>query len=222
MSAPASPDAPRVSNVSLFYSAPASRCRENAFPPYNIDAGKLDPIRSCEKTSLDSDLDFEFNTSWGCVLDADEFITSQDFESPLHKKSRPRGDSLPSMAFADELLCDGKVMPLKPPPCSYYESKGGNQSPVGSPSPKSPRSGFKVSFHFRHRSRWNDDFDPFIVALENVKGDSRARRTTQANDHRRTRSLSPFRVGSFYSGVELLKLLVTSKRTGRTLRRAPH
>ncbi|XP_030522463.2 uncharacterized protein LOC115735379 [Rhodamnia argentea] len=191
VSAPASPDAPRVTNASLFYSTPASPCRENEYPPYNLDAGKLDPIGSCDQTSSDSDLDFEFKTSWGCVIDTDEFIKSQDLESPLHKKSRPRGDSLPSMAFADELFCDGKVMPLKPPPCSYYESKNGNQSPIGSPSPRSLRSGFKVSF--QRRSRWNDDFDPFIVALENVKGDSRARRTTQANDHRRTRSLSPFR-----------------------------
>lgn len=190
VSAPTSPDALRMSNASL-YSAPASPCRENAYPPYNLDAGKLNPTGSWEQMSSDSDLDFEFNTSWRYVLNAGEFIESLELESPLHKKSRPRSDSLPSMAFADELFCDGKVMPLKPPPCPCYESKSGNQSPIGSPSPRSPRSGFKVSF--QRRTLWNDDFDPFKVALENVKGDSGARRTTQANDHRRTRSLSPFR-----------------------------
>ncbi|KAF8009277.1 hypothetical protein BT93_J0311 [Corymbia citriodora subsp. variegata] len=191
VTAPSSPDALGMSNVSLLYSTPAGPCRENAYPPYNFDARKLDPIGSCEQRSSDSDLDFEFNTSWGHVLNAGEFITSQDLESPLHKRSRPRGDSTPSMAFADELFCDGKVMPLKPPPRSSYESKSGNQSPIGSPSPRSLRSGFKVPF--QRRSLWNDDFDPFMVALENVKGDSRAKGTTQVNDHRRTRLLSPFR-----------------------------
>ncbi|KAI6669641.1 hypothetical protein NL676_004526 [Syzygium grande] len=181
-----------MSNVSLFYSALASPGRENAYPPYNLDAGKFDPIGSCEQTSSDSDLDFEFNASWGHVFNAGEFITSQDLESPLHKKARPMGgDSLPSMAFADELFCDGKLMPLKPPPCSYYGSKSGNQSPIGSPSWRSPRSGFKVPFQFK--SLWNDDFDPFMVALENVKEDSSARRTTQANDHGQTQLLSPSR-----------------------------
>ncbi|GLT54247.1 hypothetical protein SLA2020_274600 [Shorea laevis] len=110
-----------------------------------------------------------------------------------------RGDSVPSpMAFADELFCDGKVLPLTPPlklppRLQNVKSKGGSSHSSTASSPRSPSSALKLSFS--RRSLWNDDFDPFMVALENVREEKRGK--TRGNNHRRARargrSLSPFR-----------------------------
>ncbi|KAI4382151.1 hypothetical protein MLD38_008150 [Melastoma candidum] len=47
-----------------------------------------------------------------------------------------------------------------------------------------------VDCYFQRRKFWNDDFDPFAVALEKVREEDRGR--TQVRSHRRAQSLSPF------------------------------
>ncbi|KAE8660708.1 F-box family protein isoform 1 [Hibiscus syriacus] len=76
------------------------------------------------------------------------------------------------------------VMPLKPLPRLQYHK----QSSILS-SPRSPTGGLRLSF--QRRSLWNDDFDPFMAALKNVKEEEAGE--SQAKNHRRARSMSPFR-----------------------------
>ncbi|GMI94649.1 hypothetical protein HRI_003134200 [Hibiscus trionum] len=120
-----------------------------------------------------------------------EFETSRRFnvgECEVESKQKPKSqpeEPLPDMAFADELFYDGKVVPLKPPPRLQYHHK---QSSSLSPT-RSPSSGLR--FPFQRRSLWNDDFDPFMAALKNVKKEKAGR--SQAKSHRRARSMSPFR-----------------------------
>lgn len=123
------------------------------------------------------------------IFDDFEFETSKKFEcSPIVDDTRhhERSDSLPAMAFADELFVNGLVMPLKPPPRLQYDSDHSfsQKSPVS--SPKFPRAVHKLPF--ARRNAWNDDFDPFIVALEKVREEKRN------SFHRRSVSQrSPFR-----------------------------
>ncbi|OWM69126.1 hypothetical protein CDL15_Pgr025313 [Punica granatum] len=173
LSAPNSPQWLHMDSPVTFYSVPPS------------PSHRLNP-RSASGSSPNSDRDheFEFNT----VLD-DGFITESNFGSPVHwpisYNQGHRGcESLSAMAFADELFCDGKVMPLKPPPGSLRSADGSPSPCFGASPPRSPRSPF-----FR-RSLWNDDFDPFMAALENVKEEEGGNK-----QHRRARSLSPFRTG---------------------------
>lgn len=82
------------------------------------------------------------------------------------------------MAFAEDLFFNGLAMPLKPPPRL-------RSSPLS--SPKSPRTVRRILFS--RKNSWNDDFDPFAVALEKVREEKRGRNS----HHRRSRSYSPFR-----------------------------
>ncbi|KAJ9537498.1 hypothetical protein OSB04_030231 [Centaurea solstitialis] len=72
------------------------------------------------------------------------------------------------------------VLPLKPPPRL--------QSPV-SISPRSPNSLPKLFPFVRPCAAWNDDFDPFQVALEKVSEETR----TRMSMHRRSHSYSAYR-----------------------------
>ncbi|KAI6685435.1 hypothetical protein NL676_031348 [Syzygium grande] len=92
------------------------------------------------------------------------------------------------MAFADELFCDGKVKPLKLPPRLQNDGADGSraQTPVASPT-SSPRYAGARKRLARQRSLWDDEFDPFEVALERVKAEERD------SGCRRSRSSSPFR-----------------------------
>lgn len=176
MSAPSSPQRLSVDSTVAFYSVPPSPAH-------------------CQDLSTDSNLspahgqdpEFEFDTILGAG-----FISPSDFGSPAHwtrssNNNRYRGcDSLPAMAFADELFCDGKVMPLKPPPGSRC-SIAGSRSPFGASPPRSPRSPFS------RRNLWNDDFDPFMAAMESVRVREEAGGINKT--HRRARSLLPFLAG---------------------------
>lgn len=191
ITAPTSPnELSRSSSMEFYYSAPASPLRNTA---------TIDPTlnRSVTGPSLD---DFEFETSkkfsgqlnFGPPKDDDfEYPASDD----RGNKCRERGDSLPAMAFADELFLNGLVMPLKLPPRLQIEGDSNcsfslNKSPVFSSSPKSPRTVCRIPFS--RKNSWNDDFDPFLVALQRVREEKRGR-----NSHyRRSRSLSPFRAVS--------------------------
>ncbi|KAJ6692179.1 hypothetical protein OIU79_014020 [Salix purpurea] len=79
------------------------------------------------------------------------------------------------MAFADDqLFCDGKVMPLKPPPCHQHPNGGKFASRSSTPtSPESQMSRIKIPF--ARRNVWNDDFDPLMVALKTAKGERKGK-----------------------------------------------
>lgn len=164
-----------------FYSAPSSPAIGNELSP-----------------RFDDDFDFEFETSKK-FRDSMEFDDG-NIECFLEVERKPKvirargGGSLPTtMSFADELFFNGLVMPLKPPPRLQVQVQKGGVSVPSSPT----SSGFKNPFV--RRVAWNDDFDPFIVALQKVSEENRGRRsssgssTAAGSNHRRTRSHSPFR-----------------------------
>ncbi|XP_071911369.1 uncharacterized protein [Coffea arabica] len=185
LSAPTSPKTPN--RGMQFYTAPSSPAEE----------------------ALGDDLffdDFEFSTS----QKFDDFIDLEISQNSEHipvndqpqqqqgKPRRERGGSLPTMAFADELFYNGLVMPLKPPPRLQTSQENGNCFRQGSvpSSPKSPQSSSFIKVPFVHKAVWNDDFDPFKVALQKVSEESRGRASNARGNHRRTRSHSPFRTNN--------------------------
>ncbi|KAG6414023.1 hypothetical protein SASPL_126739 [Salvia splendens] len=164
------PSSPNGHSMEFYYSAPASPQRAM------IKAGG---------DNLSSRVDeFEFGTS-------KRF--SGERESPVSgDRGHERGDSLPAMAFADELFLNGLVMPLelplngvvmplKPPPRLHKSALS---------SPRSPATVCRIPF--ARKSSRNDDFDPFMVALEKVREEKRGRNS----HHRSSRSYSPFRAFS--------------------------
>ncbi|KAE8666976.1 F-box family protein isoform 1 [Hibiscus syriacus] len=130
-----------------------------------------------EDSSFNDGDEFEFDIS--CRFDVD----GREVESKRKSESRPEKpkESLPAMSYADELFCDGKVMQLKPSPRLQHHKQRSILS-----SPRSPSGGLRL--WFQRRSLGNDDFDPFMTALKNVKEEE-----SQAKNHRRSRSMSPFR-----------------------------
>ncbi|KAJ8648672.1 hypothetical protein MRB53_001695 [Persea americana] len=155
VSAPTSPS--RVS----FYSAPGSPTKGATASPYAWES-KYGLIKGTT-TDTDSD-DFEFTTS-------------QKFRKPMYQQHRRRRhpqqqqqqqkvEQLPDMSYADELFSNGEVVPLKPPPRLQYSI---NRSSSVSSS-RSPSSILFGPFPGR-RLKTKEDFDPFMVALENVKKD---------------------------------------------------
>ncbi|KAF9594139.1 hypothetical protein IFM89_028393 [Coptis chinensis] len=136
----------------------------------------------------------EVENSRDSSVDADfEFGTGQhSMHHDEQQKHQPQyGQHIFPMAFADELFCDGQVMPLKPPPRLQYVDNNiySNRCSSGS-SPTSPSSVLKGPFR-----RWSfnknntHSFDPFMAALENVSKEAAGIN----NIHRRARSLSPLR-----------------------------
>lgn len=176
-----------------FYSVPTSPTGRGVSALFGFETEPPSP-RTYEDANSSFGDDFEFETSRRFNVE-----TSQNFENTFDQQQKQqveRGDSLPTaMAFADELFCDGRVLPLTPPLKlpprlqNLNNNSGGNRSSAAS-SPRSPSSVLKLSFS--RRSLWNDDFDPFVVALENVREKKRGK-TRGGNNHRRARSLSPFR-----------------------------
>lgn len=118
-----------------------------------------------------------------------EFETSKRFrqEGYSELQRRPTFETFVPMAFADELFSNGHVVPLKPPPHLNYCFPNANSNKSSSTS-SSPNPVRKTSFP-RWKNTWNDEFDPFAVALEKVKEEKRGK----SHHHRRSRSLSPFR-----------------------------
>lgn len=181
MSAPTSPDG------LSFYSVPTSPIRKPSKSFYDAESEPTTPLSHEDASS--GFIDFEFDTSrFNLAVYDNKFETSPTFEIPcvqVQQKQKQQekctGSSLTAMAFADELFCDGKVMPLKPPPCLQYCNSVGCSSTLS--SPRSPSG--RLKFSFQRRSLWNDDFDPFMAALEIVKEEQKEK--TQ----RRARSMSP-------------------------------
>ncbi|KAJ7960520.1 Estrogen receptor beta-1 like [Quillaja saponaria] len=178
------PTSPNIQENMYFYSVPTSP----ALSSYQT-APTSPRIYEDANSYLD---DFEFETRHHSDLptfDDIEKIQTIDTRYDQQTHQRQGSGSMPTMAFADELFCDGKVMqlvpPLKLPPRlqNGFDIKFSYQSSTAS-SPRSPTLLLKLPFS--HQSFWNDDFDPFMVALENVKKETRTTKTHE--------KCSPFRV----------------------------
>lgn len=177
-----------------FYSAPTSPTKR--LPLLRSHTEPTSP-RTHEDSNSNLD-DFEFETSSRCNHIG---INMASFESPVNHRSweekqhKECGNSLPTMAFADELFCDGKVMPLAPPlklPPSFRGRENYHRSYTAVSSPaRSPRSMLRLPLSRQYL--WNDDFDPFMAALENVREEKQRGKTQENKNHRRARSLSPLR-----------------------------
>ncbi|KAF9622661.1 hypothetical protein IFM89_032582 [Coptis chinensis] len=120
---------------------------------------------------------------------------------------------------ADELFDGGKIKPLKPPPRLQLSSNdyGTQKSSVSSPrSPRSPISQGKKMIREAFSPKQRKDVDPFAVAIEqsrqgvvleqqrgrervsvSVSSTSTSTSTKPTSNHKKTRSLSPFRTSSF-------------------------
>ncbi|KAE8037297.1 hypothetical protein FH972_009898 [Carpinus fangiana] len=196
VSEPTSPSRCSLESKKYFYSVPTSPTCRGVSASSGFETEPPSPRTYEDATSSFGD-DFEFETSLRFSVES-----SQNFENPFDQQQQQqvqRRISLPTaMAFADELFCDGKVLPLAPPlklppRLRNVNNKSSNQSSAAS-SPRSPSSVIN-KLSFSRRSLWNDDFDPFMVALENVKEEKRGK--TRGDSHRRawsqTLSLSPFR-----------------------------
>lgn len=159
---------------SYFMCAPPSPCRLSTMVSHHLSLNIAPPPRANAKQNLGSDSDdqdFQFNIGTGA-------INASSFESTKKKHGIHRSaESLPSVSFADELFCDGKVKALPSP--------SGCRIPAAVDSfPRSRRSPLT-----RRNSPCNDDFDPFVTALECVKEDNRRGKT---KNQRRVQSASPF------------------------------
>ncbi|KAD7477584.1 hypothetical protein R6Q59_007381 [Mikania micrantha] len=165
LSAPTSPNWLSPEPVQ-FYSAQSS-------PFQQIGSGSFGYWSGADKTKNDA-YEFEFETGK---------MFGDRWEPEEHKYRLPaRANSFSTVSFADELFCNGQVLPLKPPPRL--------QNSV----PTSPNRSFssRVRNPFAQRSTWNDGFDPFMIALEKVSEETEGR----VSVHRRSRSYSPFRTDS--------------------------
>nr|XP_011459752.1 PREDICTED: uncharacterized protein LOC105350078 [Fragaria vesca subsp. vesca] len=178
ISAPTSPAGMCSPHNNLcFYSVPSSPTGETSSDTtspfgYQTDLNECPTPMSYHDANSYLDDDFEFDSCRSFSLNASDQSSQNSFG--LDRKPRQRGDSLPTMAFADELFCDGKVMPLAPPlklPPRLQRKRNeklASQEGTGASVPGSP-SNFVLKLPFGYKRLWNDDFDPFMVALKNVK-----------------------------------------------------
>ncbi|KAJ4848554.1 hypothetical protein Tsubulata_007853 [Turnera subulata] len=209
-SAPTSPSRTNLDSGMGFYSVPTSPSWEIILKTTHEhdDLETTSPRRTHEDEDEDGaeysdDLfDFEFETSRRFNVDdyRDLEINAkpeQEMEQEKQEKQeeKPQYDdrkgSLPAMAFADELFCEGKVMPLKPPPRLECNNNVVQSSCSGSGSTRA------IKNPFPRRSLWNDDFDPFMAAWKNVKGDETSGGNWQGKkNHRRARSMVPLQAST--------------------------
>jgi hypothetical protein len=175
----------------FFYSAPTSPSRLKFIEQNGSQTGPTTP-RSYEDSNSNI-YGFEFETSSRFNQSERSTKTNRKEAKAFEQNQRLCEDSLPTMAFADELFCEGKVMPMMPPlklPPRLVHNGDSTQSSRAT-SPKSPGSMLRLPF-MRLRKN-DDDFDPFKVALEKVREESRGKPKDKQHGIRRTRSLSPLR-----------------------------
>ncbi|KAJ4970836.1 hypothetical protein NE237_003935 [Protea cynaroides] len=175
VSAPTSPGGASLSSTGVyFYSVPTSPTSGQKDVPFDLES---------EISSSDSN--------------GFEFRTSQQFEKKRKKKKKEEScggdeDSSAMMAFADELFSNGQVLPLKYPPHpeedqffhnskvpplklpprlqQVEKGKCGNRSSSGSSPRSSPSS--LLRWPILCCNLRNQEFDPFIAALEHVMKES--------------------------------------------------
>ncbi|PON75715.1 hypothetical protein PanWU01x14_039750 [Parasponia andersonii] len=180
-----SPSICSVEDSMNFYSAPTSPTSELS----QTEPTTPTTTTTYEDCGANYNLDeFEFDKSR-------RFLQFDDLES-VQEPETPTAHELPVMSFADELFCDGKVVPLALPPqlklpprlCGGNNNFGGQSigAAVSSSLPRTPLQSV-LKLPFPRQCLWNDDFDPFTVAIENVTEGKRGK------NHRRARSLSPLR-----------------------------
>ncbi|KAJ1432090.1 hypothetical protein SESBI_06724 [Sesbania bispinosa] len=185
----------------FYYSAPTSPSRLKLRAQTGFQTGPTTP-RAYEDANSNL-YEFEFETSHrfnpsdiGIETNQKDVNPFDDHQQEKQQQQRLCGDSLPTMAFADELFCDGKVLPMIPPlklPPRLLQNRDGNMMSNQSSRVTSPRSpGSMLRLPFTRLGLWNDDFDPFMVALEKVREEKRGKPKAK-HGLRRTRSLSPFR-----------------------------
>ncbi|XP_021734254.1 uncharacterized protein LOC110700991 [Chenopodium quinoa] len=171
-SAPTSPRRYNRANDFFFLSMPTSPSRNSS----RFKSGSITPVIS-ENYSPYADFEFEGSKRF------------DPYENNGFEKS---GDL--SIAYADELFCDGKMVPLRLPPRAHdsrVDKRRGNHSTASSPGGRSSK--VKVPF-LRQRSLWNDGFDPFLAALNKVKEEKNVMGSSEKKAQlRRSKSLSPFR-----------------------------
>ncbi|CAJ1971246.1 unnamed protein product [Sphenostylis stenocarpa] len=175
-----------------FYSAPTSpRCLKLR-TPFDSQTAPTTPRETAHEDANFNVDEFEFETSRRFNVS----VSDLDSETEQKNEKNPFGDSFQTMAYADELFCDGKVLPLMPPlklpPRLHWNGNSSIMSTRRS-TLASPRSLGSVFRHrFSRHSLWNDDFDPFMVALQKVREEKRGKPNAR-HGFRRSRSLSPFR-----------------------------
>lgn len=189
-----------------FHSEPTSPSRLKLWTPSCFQTGHTTPGTYEDANSILDDFEFETSSRFNNLGDFCNETSQRNentFDHQQELQQRLGGDSLPTMAFADELFCDGKVLPLVPPlklPPRLLQNGDGNMMSTQSSTATSPRSpGSVLRFPFSRLSLWNDDFDPFMAALEKVREEKRGKQKAK-HGLRRTRSLSPFRGFSYKSG----------------------
>ncbi|KAL4578611.1 hypothetical protein LXL04_014737 [Taraxacum kok-saghyz] len=149
---------------SFYLSAPTS---PGGFSPQNP---QFYSTRSTPLHQETSDDEFNFGTTPALANGSWD-------QNELEYRLPARANSFSTMAFADELFCNGQVLPLKLPPRLQRSV------------PTSPRSlSSRIKNPFVQQCTWNDDFDPFMNALEKVSDETSGR----VSVHRRSRSYSPF------------------------------
>lgn len=179
VSARSSPGRTSLSEIPSFCSAPGSPTHGLTAASFVWESGS--GLIKGTKTDFDSD-DFEFETSRRFENNLHQH---QQLQQEEEEEDRRIGEQLPAMSFADELFSNGQVLPLKPPPrLQFAGTQGSRTSTLRSPSSVlcGPFSG--MSFK-------NKEFDPFMVALENVRKDETRR--TQMTPHMRSQSFSQMR-----------------------------
>ncbi|KAK9082021.1 hypothetical protein Syun_031003 [Stephania yunnanensis] len=189
----------RTSGSSYVSSTPSSgRVSFNSHPDdYFILPGS--PTTGLTISSFGVMKELEKNYEDCSDLDYFEFDISQHFrslcdEEQQEEKPQEEQASL-SMSFADELFCDGQVLPLKLPPRLQYSqcTKHRNRKSNAAVLTKSKSLLSKRPFHrWSFRKNETKDFDPFKVALEHVRMETRSSDMSSPY-HRRARSLSPKR-----------------------------
>ncbi|GAU22135.1 hypothetical protein TSUD_251630 [Trifolium subterraneum] len=175
----------------FFYSAPTSPSQLKFIEHNGSQTGPTTP-RSYEDANSNI-YGFEFETSRRFSHSEPSTKTNRKEAKAYEQNQRHCEDSLPTMAFADELFCEGKVMPMMPPlklPPRLVHNGDSTQSSRAT-SPKSPGSMLRLPFTRLWKN--DDDFDPFKVALEKVREENREKPKDKQHGIRRTRSLSPLR-----------------------------
>lgn len=195
-SAPTSPNSSFCQNTNsnmCFYSVPNSPTRgilEATCGSGSESGTTMTTTTSNENSNIN---EFEFETSRRFNIEVED-SDSETHDQKCDVEVEGRKEELPTMAFADELFCEGKVMPLNPPPCQQSSNNNNNIGKYYSTptSPSNLNSLFRIPF--AKRSLWNDDFDPFMVALETVK----------EGNHRRARSMLPLRACTQFEPEDLM------------------
>ncbi|GAB4835298.1 hypothetical protein Ancab_000207 [Ancistrocladus abbreviatus] len=159
------------------------------------------PTRGISRTPSGFESEPRIDEEISSITDDFEFEAGQNQEKQYKQKLLQNGKILPPMAYADELFGEGKVLPLKLPPRLQHVNSNKKHRNHGSnaSSPGALSSGLKMPFS--RQTLWNDDFDPFSVALEKVKDNGRMLKI-KGNQLRRAKSLSPLKNIHHYRGVD--------------------